>query len=210
MSYSLADINDPHRTLSYSTIRMGKKVLLLGLVCLGLGGALAVLQPGGFRGSDWGMTVLTLALGAGFSLYGAHRWLAPGKPLLVLSPAGLRIRVEWVKDIDIPWREVRGMDAINIAGSLRGEPMHFTDVTAVLVTRDFYERHIHVRSWLLRGPGWDMNFIPKGKYMQVALHHEILPATSDELFRAVETRLRAFGDTEPAQAAPLASQRPPD
>lgn len=66
-------------------------------------------------------------------------------------------------------------------------------MTVVLVTRRFYDRHIHVRSWLMRGPGWDTNYIPRGSQVEVALHPEALRASAQQLRTAVGTRWRAFG-----------------
>jgi hypothetical protein len=76
----------------------------------------------------------------------------------------------------------------------------FTGVTVVLVTQAFYDQHIHVDSWLLRGPNWHNFFIPKGSMMQVAFHHDALAAPAAELRTAIETRWRAFGGA-PATAA---------
>lgn len=70
---------------------------------------------------------------------------------------------------------MKGVDTIDISGTVRGTLITFSGVTVVQVSRAFYDRHIHLSSWLLRGPGWDFNFIPKGSLVQVALHHEALP-----------------------------------
>jgi hypothetical protein len=67
----------------------------------------------------------------------------------------------------------------------------------VLVTKAFYDRVIHVDSWILRGPGWDAAYIPKDDMMQVAFHHEALPATAAELRTALETRWKAFRGSAP-------------
>ena len=106
--------------------------------------------------------------------------------------------MEFVKTVLIPWSEIHGVDSIDISGSVGGRDAYLPDVTVVLVTRAFYDRYIHVRSWLLRGPGWHMNFVPKGDMMQVALHHEIMSATALELRAAVEARWSAFRDAKPA------------
>jgi hypothetical protein len=73
-------------------------------------------------------------------------------------------------------------------------------VTVVLVTRALYDQHIHVSSFIMRGPGWDFHFIPKndpalGELVQVSLHHSDLPATAAELREAVTARWKAFGNT---------------
>lgn len=42
------------------------------------------------------------SLGVGLTLYALVRLLVPGKARLTLSPAGLRLPIEWVKDVVIP------------------------------------------------------------------------------------------------------------
>ncbi|MGE3145757.1 MAG: hypothetical protein AB7K35_09240 [Pseudorhodoplanes sp.] len=212
MPDTLAKVTDPNVTLRWHATKVGRWFLGYGLTGLVAGSALLWLQPDDFSVYKWFMLYATLLISAVMTLYGLHRWLGGGKPLLILSPAGLRIHVDFVKDIDIPWRAVRGVSKDTVTGSFRGQPVRFEDVTMVLVSKAFYDRHIHIRSWLSRGPGWYHNFIPKGDMVQVALHHAAMNATSAELYTAVETRLRAFGDPDavPAKAAPLASLRPLD
>ena len=109
------------------------------------------------------------------------------------------MRIEGATEFDIPWSEVRGVDSITVEG-FRGAT--FDAVTTVLVSRDFYDRVIHVDSFLLRGPGWDQTFIPYDSMMQVALHHAILPVTAGDLLTAVEARYRAFGRSPKEPPAP--------
>jgi hypothetical protein len=51
-----------------------------------------------------------------------------------------------------------------------------------------------------------MNFIPKGRLMQVALHHEVLPVEAHELRAAVEARWLAFHADTRTTSVPLVSQ----
>lgn len=201
MTDVIGNVADIDRTLAYSGRKMSRKFLWIGLLLLGLGGFLAYVQPSSFDTKDTLMLAATLVLGAGITLYALVRLLTPGKPLLTLSPSGLRLRIEWVKEFVIPWREVKGVDTVEISGRVRGTLITFSGVTVVQVSRAFYDRHIHVNSWLLRGPGWDFNFIPKGHMVQVALHHEALPATAAELRDAVEARWHAFRDAPPVAAS---------
>lgn len=190
------EITDVHRTLAYGRHKVNRKFLFMGAVLLALGLLLLQLPRSSFDTYDRVMLVFTFLLGGGMTLYALYRSLFPGKPMLVLSPEGIRLHIEWVKDIVIPWREVRGVDSVDISGRFRGRLVHFPGVTVFLVSRAFYDKYIHVGSWLLRGPGWDSNFIAKDGLVQVALHHEVLPATARELRTAVETRWLAFGQAE--------------
>ena len=185
-------ITDIHCTLAYGSEKLAGKWLGLGLLLLVLGGVLLYIRHS-FSAYDWFMLGLTFVLGIGITLYALLQRIVPGKPLLVISPEGLRQHIPWVKDVVIPWREVQGVDTVDISGSFNGTPVLFRGVTVVLVTRRFYDRHIHVRSWLMRGPGWDTNYIPRGSQVEVALHHEALRASAQQLRTAVETRWRAFG-----------------
>lgn len=210
MPSSLAAVTDPNRTLSWYPTKVGRWFLGYGLAGLAAGGVLLWLQPDDFTAFEWFMLYLTLLVSVTCTLYGLHRWLKRGTPLLVLSPAGLRIHIDFVMTVEIPWREVRGLEKATVTGTFRGNPVRFTDVTLVLVGKDFYDRRIHIADALLRGPGWEQNFIVKGDIVQVALHHAAMNATAPELYSAVETRLRAFGDPKalPENTDPLASLRP--
>ena len=199
MTDAIGKATDVRLTLAYGSSKLALKLLGKGVVVLAAGAVLVFLQPDNFF--DWAVVALALAVGAPCALYGLARWLKP-KPMLILSPAGLRLHFDFLKDIVIPWREVRGVDSIDISGGFHYKyRFAASGVTVVLVSRDFYDRHIHVRSWFMRGPGWDYNFIPKGDMVQVALHHDWLSASAAELRTAVETRWRAFGKLARATAS---------
>jgi len=121
-----------------------------------------------------------------------------------LSPAGIRYRIAGAKEFLIPWREIQGVDTVDVqAGywsmlwstrTLRYNTIIFRGVTVVLVPKQFYDSRIHVGSFFLRGPGWKANFIPKGAQVQVALHHELVSVEPRALREAVEARWLAFRD----------------
>ncbi len=75
----------------------------------------------------------------------------------------------------------------------------FDDVTVVLVSKQFYNSQIFVRSYFLRGPGWKANFIPKGKLVQAALQHTLVSVEPQALRQAVEARWHAFRDQAAAE-----------
>ena len=199
MTDAIAKATDPHRTLAFSGAKMGRAFFFLGLVCLAPGSVIAWI--GLDTTEDWVIAAGSIGLGVLLVIYGLTKWTIASTPALLMSPQGLRLHIDFLKTIHIPWREVRGIDTIDITGTVRGHTITFQGVTVVLVTRAFYNRHIHVDSWLLRGPGWDTNFIPKGNLVQVALHHEALPATAAELRIAAETRWHAFRDATTASTS---------
>lgn len=196
MTDVLGNVTEVQKVLTYTGSKVGWWFLKRGVVGLAAGAVLVYLQPGDFGAVQWAMVGLAIAVGAAAMLYGLSRWLSP-QPMLTLSPAGLRLQFDFLKAMLIPWHAVQGVDSIDIRGSVAGKPAFLPGVTVVLVTRAFYDRHLHVKSWFLRGPGWHINFIPKGDLMQVALHDSILSATAVELRAAVEARWHAFRHSKP-------------
>jgi hypothetical protein len=182
---------DVNAVLTFGREKLARKQLVFAAIAAGVG-ALSVLV--GDEGDamlpyvGWGLVVF----GVGYAAWEFSKTTRKQKPLLVLSPDGIRMRLEGATEFVIPWSEVRGVDSITVEG-FRGAV--FDNVTVVLVSRDFYDRVIHVDSFIRRGPGWDQFFIPRDDLMQVALHHEILPVTAADLLAAVEARYRAFGSS---------------
>jgi hypothetical protein len=199
MTDVLGKVTDVQQTLSYGSGKMGRTFLRLGLTAFVACGVLVWLQPDDFSIFEWAMTYSGLVVGAACALYGLDRWLRP-KPLLVLSSKGLQKCLDTLKTFLIPWHEVKGVETADITGTYRGRTVTVTGVTVVLVTRAFYDQHIHVDSFLLRGPGWEFHFIPKGEMVQVALHHDNYGATAIELREAVTFRWQAFRDRKPEPA----------
>ncbi|MDX2234326.1 MAG: hypothetical protein NW200_07490 [Hyphomonadaceae bacterium] len=204
--------DDLHRTISYSALRHNLGFLGVGLLCIGLGILLVYIKIDAFSSGSQNqlMLIATFATGAVAVLYALYQMLVSRKPMLVLSPEGLCVRIPGVKSVLIPWREVRGVDTADISADFRGQSTTFKDVTVVLVSRSFYKRHIHVASWLIRGPGWDAHFVPAGDTVQVALHHKVLLTTAEELRTAVEARWHAFRDAAPTSGVPQVGRRCPD
>jgi hypothetical protein len=176
-------VTDVRRTLSYSHETMARRFLIIGALAFLIG------LYGMFNAHDFArqpMYWLGLVAG-GFCLgYGFYRTAMPGK-LLELSPAGIRLHIDMVKYVLIPWHEIQAVERTD-------------NVTVVLVSQTFYDRVIHVDSALLRGPGWDSLFAPRDGMVQVALPHQLLPVTADALHAAVLARWTAFGDAGRAMA----------
>ena len=168
---------DVHQTLEYRTTNVIVRWLPTGLLMIFLGLFIFVLADPG-REPVATYLGIPLALAIGSAVIGVALWARanPGKPLFALSPAGIYYRIPWVKEFLIPWREIQGVDAITIVmrpswpailfssnyPSQYGSTLIFPDVTVVLVSKQFYDSQIFVRSYFLRGPGWKANFIPKG------------------------------------------------
>jgi hypothetical protein len=143
MTDVLGKVTDVQQTLSYGSSKMGRTFLRLGLTAFVACGVLVWLQPDDFSIFEWAMTYSGLVVGAACALYGLDRWLRP-KPLLVLSSKGLQKCLDTLKTFLIPWHEVKGVETADITGTYRGRTVTVTGVTVVLVTRAFYDQHIHV------------------------------------------------------------------
>jgi hypothetical protein len=181
-------VTDVHRTISYGHEKMARTYVIIGALAFLIG------LYGLFEAHDFSrqpMYWLGLATGTFCLAYGFYRTANPGK-LLELSPAGVRLHIDMVKKVLIPWSEIHAVDRIDITTSQRGVPVTQSGVTVVLVSQHIYDTIIHVDSLLLRGPGWKNWFIPKGDMMQVALPHQVLPVKADELHAAVLARWTAF------------------
>jgi hypothetical protein len=151
----------------------------------------------------WAWTLLTIL----WIIYELYWLMRPATALVELLPQGIIFRRGGgLEDFIVPWTEVRGVDTINIETSFRGRAVKFENVTVILVSMPFYDRVIHVDSFIMRGPGWDENYVPKGDKMQIALHHEIIDATAEEVRRQVEARWKAFGRKK-SEPAPSRSSR---
>jgi hypothetical protein len=128
-----------------------------------------------------------------FSFHEIYWLMKPDAALVELLPQGIIMRTT-TEDFIIPWNEIKSVDSIDIHATVGRRREFYPGVTAVLVSKHFYDRVIHVGSFIMRGPGWDAHFVPKGETMtHVALHHALIPASAEEIKRQVEARWKAFG-----------------
>ncbi len=194
MDDAIERVSDVQRTLSYGIRRsLSWHWLAGGLFLLGYGVVVVYVRPSDFTLGDRAMTVFAIVVGAITCIYALVWLLRSAKPLVVLSPRGIRMRIEWVKVFLIPWHEVRGVETIDVTARFGRDVRSIHGVTVVLVSETFYDRYIYVGSPILRGPGWDASFVPKGNLVQVVLNHALLDASAAELRLGVELRWRAFG-----------------
>jgi hypothetical protein len=183
-------VTDVRRTLSYGHEKMAVPYVIIGALSFMIG------VYGMFYAHDFSrqpMYWLALAAGAACLAYGFYRTAIPGQ-LLKLSPAGIHLHIDMVKTVLIPWHEVHAVERTDITVPYRGGTATFPNVTVAVVSEGFYDPVIHADSLLLRGPGWDAWFIHKDGMVQVALHHDVIPAKAEELHSAVMARWTAFRD----------------
>ena len=200
---------DVSQTLEYRRTTAIARLLSTGLLLIFLGLLIFVLSDPG-REPVVKYLGIPLVLVSGSATVGLALWtrVNSGTPIYILSSAGIHYRIPWVKEFLIPWREIQGVDTINIVTrpwlpaylfmngypSLYARTSMFSDVTVVLVSKQFYNSQIFVRSYFLRGPNWKANFISKGALVQAALHHMLVSVEPEALRQAVEARWHAFRD----------------
>lgn len=194
---SLGDIQE------YRTARQ-----IAGLFAIFLGLAIHVLTDADskWRGPQIGVAII-LATGCAVTAVALWSRSNHGQPVFTLSPEGILYRVPWVKEVLVPWQEIQGVASQDIVSWIwsplwllvnyptphRRLAIH-RDVTVVRLSKEFYDRHIHVNSLLLRGPGWKATFLPDGSHFLMALHHDLVAVEPQALRDAVEARWHAFRD----------------
>lgn len=190
MNVSVSDI---HQTLEYRVDTAVVRLLPIGLALCFLSLFVFALNDRPSAEIIFAGCVVLVA-GLGLIWFALWRRSNPGEPLFVLSPMGIFYRT--AKGVLIPWREIKGIDTIDIRTwnwSIRHSgTLKLDGVTVVLVSKEFYDSHIFIDSLFLRGPGWRIKFIPKGSLIQIALHHEIVSVERQALRQAVEARWHAF------------------
>jgi len=188
---------DVHRTLEYRTDAALITVLPYGLLLCLFGLFMFTLddQP---PVPIVGAASVVVAAGLGLTVIALVRRLRPARTMFALSPAGIRYQMSRAKAILIPWREIKGVDIVDISvrrWAVRG-PSRITlrDVTVILLSKQFYDSHIFIDSWLRRGPFWALIFQRKGPLVQMALHPDTVSETPEALRGAIEARWQAFRD----------------
>lgn len=197
-------------TLSFGieTYLMKQRPVAIGLLVLG-GIVLAIVRSDPVLDKTALAAGLILVVGSlAYITYAHYRAALPGKPVLVLSPSGIRTRMGVRKEYSIPWNEIHGVETIDTSAlplswilSSR-HTVTFRDVTVVLVSRRFYDKHVHVRSWLMRGPYWSCFFVPTGDSVQIAIMHEHVSVPPQDMRAAIEQRWCAFSNHPNARLPP--------
>ena len=194
-----------HQILSFSAERRTSRNLF-GALVLVLVGLAEMLFLKSSRVPGW-FAALVGAVLAMWEYWWPHD---AGKPLLVLSPQGILLRIGAIKEVQIPWDEVRGVGSVDI--TTENPELFFPwrtrhrNVTVVEVSQRFHERNILSGAPVLRGPGWEQtHFIPKDDAVQVALHHGWMLVAPEVMRAEIEARWQAFKGQPQTQMAAGAS-----
>ena len=92
----------------------------------------------------------------------------------------------------IPWSAIESVTAADHTFRFRRVEHTWTNVSVLWVSRTFYDRHIFINSWLLRGPGWDCNFIFNETQVGVVIQHEQFGVEAEMLRAEIVNRWQAF------------------
>lgn len=136
---------------------------------------------------------MLLYLGGGYIAYALFRHYRPGRPIVMLSPAGVMFHRSWLRDVFIPWPDIQAVGPLEVLGAA-GFVSTNPNAIAVTVTNDFYERSIAPKRSFLAPPGSEYMFRPKGAMMQVVLTSSDVSVKPEEYRSPIEARWKAFRD----------------
>ncbi len=109
-------ITDVNQVLTFGREKLARRMLLFAAIAAGVG-LLGVLVGGDddpqLTYVGWGLIVF----GVGWAGWEFSKTTRTQKPLLVLSPEGIHMRVEGATEFDIPWTEVHGVELDHRRGS---------------------------------------------------------------------------------------------
>jgi hypothetical protein len=129
-----------------------------------------------------------------FCFYDIYKMMEPNSALIELLPQGIIFRTT-MEDFIVPWMEIKGVESTGIYFTWRGRQEVYPNTTVIIVSKLFYDRVIDTGNFITRGPGWGAHFIEEGERVKIALHHEIVPASAEEIKRQVKARWNAFSGT---------------
>lgn len=196
------------QVLIFNSDRMLKRNVPIALViCLAGLIMLAIDDRSSFSEAQLAAYIL-IAVGGLWTLIALYRLGSPSKPLVILSPNGVWMRIPWLKSINIPWSEIEGVKLVSFKANSYRSRMTFDKVPVVLVSKAFYNKNIHEDSLWNRGPNWNHNFRADGNQMQVAFHRELLGFDPLQFRDELEARWLAFKDRT-ASSSLVAASSPP-
>jgi len=155
-----------------------------------------------FRVFGW-MLLYLGTFGIAFVLF---RHFYPARPVIRLSPGGIAFHRNWLRDLFIPWQDVKGVGALEWPNAGRGSTI-YPQAAAIMVTKDFYESHIAPKRSVLSPPGSERMFVPNGPLMQMVLTSPELVVAPNDIRVPIEARWKAFREL-PAQDLPASTGVP--
>lgn len=174
---------DLRKSVQFHATGATRHALLIALLLL----LLSALAAATTEERNLPLALVGVAVGLAWSGYEFWRFFNPSQPMVVLSAIGVDYRLPGGAAVFIPWSEVHDVSAIEISTS----KARFEDVTAIKVSKRYYEREIEDQLGLFGGQN-DYIFVPKGNFVQIALHHDVLGVQPRPLREAISARWYAF------------------
>jgi len=152
---------------------------------------------GGIPMGGAGLIIAIVACGwLAFSLLNPLR---PPPPVLRLTPGGMTLKFPVLKQMHIPWNEVRDVRQSTHRWLFGKYPNE--GATEIVVGKGFYARSLHVANTFMRGPNWKYMFIPEGDGIVITLHHDLFGVAPGDVREPIRTRWLAFKDAPVATPA---------
>lgn len=202
--------DDPHTPISASLWGWTKREWVFACFLIFLG-TLMFNNPseGGKLSPPMQMVVAVIVIGAGTFLL-IRRWLPSSgarKTLVDIDEGGVFFNLR--KDhppLHIPWGDVRGVERKSYVRFVGKWIAIAIRAPCVVVSRDFYERTLHIDSLWQRGPVWHLTFVADDtrSVVHIVLDHSWFGLPKRYLFEALVTRWKAFGAPPSPEASDLA------
>lgn len=187
----VATMPDIRETVQYQPTRKRKQMLMFALVLFLVGFVTLIFgDNGGPRVFGFLLTVA----GLGWSGFEIFRLFNPGRPVLVLSQVGVDFRAPGGKPVFIPWSEIVEISSADVKVSRK---QIFRDVTMLKVSEGFFVKEIEERLGALVS-GNRYLFIPKGDFVNVAVHHDVIGIAPQALRHEIGARWYQFHNREKA------------
>lgn len=133
--------------------------------------------------------------GLGYIAYALYRHWSPGEPILMLSPAGVRIHYFWLRDIEIPWSQIEAIEQRKAFAS----PLMWStiDASALKVSRTTFDRLIEAKRNFLADPHWRHMFVIGEETALIILHPGNFALKSEDIGAPLLARWNAFHAATP-------------
>jgi len=163
--------------------------VLVGVVIAGVAFFAVAYTSDDRRGEGMVLSSIVIAFGLVGVARACYHRAYPSKPALQLLPEGLILRIGKDKEFRIPWNAIQDLGQTDI----KGRGFSHTNVTVAVVSGGFFDANLPMKPGLARSSLWRYWFIPRGDdVVEVALHHEFLSISADDLRAEVEARWHAF------------------
>jgi hypothetical protein len=202
-------VADPDLRLEAGSLRAMQRNWPFSLFLL-FAGSLMASNPGGNE-SPFGPIAI---IGAGMCIIGVYllisRFLHRGRTVVAIDADGLTYDpVKSREPIHLPWAEVIAIERISIVRFVGKWAQVYIRQPCLVVSRDYYDRAIHIDSLWQRGPAWHVMFIrdDAAGVVRVLVPGDWFDWPKRHLFEALALRWQRFGTPDADAIALMARYR---